>query len=166
MEEIRSSGSVHVAFREAMVKRVLALERSCGFPERLPISWHDYQIEANKEAADHPGLKQAVVDVGSGWEIYLSEAWKESMTEMFGSGWKKDQVRLPKPGSRTGCSPRSGGGVWRSRWVGVEGSPAGARYQRILYPPGAPACMVASRYRAFCTLVKGPACMAAGTARP
>ena len=68
MEEFKSSSSVHVAFREAMASRLLELERSFGYTEMLPVPWHDYQIEANKEVANHPSLKQAVVGVGLRWE--------------------------------------------------------------------------------------------------
>ena len=56
MEEFRSSSSVHVAFREAMVARLLELERSFGFAEMVPVSWNDYQIEASREVSNHPGL--------------------------------------------------------------------------------------------------------------
>ena len=96
MEEFRSSSSVHVAFREAMVARLLELERSFGFAEMVPVAWNDYQIEASKEVPNHPGLKQAVVGIGGVWEIYLSETHKETMTEVFGSDWRKHQVQLPR----------------------------------------------------------------------
>ena len=80
MEEFKANSSVHVAFREAMSLRLLELERSFGYPEMLPVPWHDYQIEANREAAaNHPNLKQAVVDIGGVWEVYLVETWKETM---------------------------------------------------------------------------------------
>ena len=73
MEEFKSGSSVHVAFREAMATRLLELERSLGYTTMLPVPWHDYQIEANREAtANHPNLKQAVVDIGGVWEVYLS----------------------------------------------------------------------------------------------
>ena len=81
MEEFKASSSVHVAFREAMASRLLELERSFGFEEMTPVTWHDYQIEANKEVVNHAGLKQAVVDIGGVWEVYLSDTWKETMVE-------------------------------------------------------------------------------------
>ena len=62
MEEFRSS--VHLTFREAMSDRVLELQRSLGFATMVPVAWHDWQIEANREVANHPDLKQAVVGVG------------------------------------------------------------------------------------------------------
>ena len=90
MEEFKASSSVHVAFREAMATRLLELERSFGYAEMLPVPWHDYQIEANKEAtANHPSLKQAVNDIGGVWEVYLSETWKESMADIFGLDWRR-----------------------------------------------------------------------------
>ena len=83
MEEFKATSSVHVAFREAMSMRLLELERSFGYAEMVPVPWHDYQIEANREAtANHPSLKQAVVDIGGVWEVYLSETWKETMLEI------------------------------------------------------------------------------------
>jgi len=95
MEEFRSS--VHLTFREAMADRVLGLERSLGFTKMVPVGWHDWQIEGNREVANHPDLKKAVAGVGLRWENYLSDTWRESMTEIFGSNWKKDAVRLPRP---------------------------------------------------------------------
>ena len=99
---------MHVAFREAMVARLLELERSFGFAEMLPVTWNDYQIEASREVANHPGLKQAVVDIGGVWELYLSETHKETMTEIFGSDWRRHQVQLPRRPARAasvGASP-------------------------------------------------------------
>ena len=91
---------MHVAFREAMASRLLELERSLGFVEMLPVTWNDYQVEASKEVAEHPSLKQAVADIGGVWEVYLSDTWRESMAEIFGSDWRKSQVALPRRPAR------------------------------------------------------------------
>ena len=85
MEEFKANSSVHVAFREAMSMRLLDLERALGFPEMVPVPWHDYQIEANREAtANHPNLKQAVVDIGGVWGRSSASANPESQGEAGG----------------------------------------------------------------------------------
>ena len=111
MEEFKANSSVHVAFREAMSMRLLDLERALGFPEMVPVPWHDYQIEANREAtANHPNLKQAVVDIGGVWEVYLFETWRETMAEFFGSDWRRNQVPLPAASSESSVADRSSQG--------------------------------------------------------
>ena len=58
------------------------------------------------------------MDIVGVWEIYLSETHKETMTEVFGSDWRKHQVKLPRGrpvrSASVGASPaRSSAGEQR-----------------------------------------------------
>ena len=94
MDEFRST--THRAYREAMVTRVLELERALGFAEMVPIPWHEWQIIGNWEVVNHAGLKAELRALGVRWENYLSDTWTECMVETFGPAWKKSTRPLPE----------------------------------------------------------------------
>ena len=68
-EPFRST--THRVFREAMVARIFETQRALGFADMAPIAWHEWQIIANWEVAEHPNLKEELTRLNLRWERYL-----------------------------------------------------------------------------------------------
>ena len=87
--------TTHRSYREAMVTRVLELQRKLGLADMAPLPWHEWQVIGNWEVLNHPSLKDELRELNMRWENYLSDTWKECMVETFGPEWKKSARPLP-----------------------------------------------------------------------